>query len=112
LPNRSGDGPTDGGINTAPPGTEGYLLRSRSQHAALGRSISRAAQDALFEHPGLQPFVDHPPDNTVSDLYSQLPRPTPDGYHDADRMGALSEMSPPSRRFMSITWKRDCEQES
>ena len=30
LPNRSGDGPPDGGINTAPPGTEGYLLRSRS----------------------------------------------------------------------------------
>ena len=32
LPNRSDDGPLDGGIsiNTAPPGTEGYLLRSRS----------------------------------------------------------------------------------
>jgi len=34
LPNRSGDGPPDGGINTAPPGTEGYLLRSRSHLAA------------------------------------------------------------------------------
>jgi site-specific DNA recombinase len=36
LPNRSGDGPPDGGINTAPPGTEGYLLRSRSQQSCLG----------------------------------------------------------------------------
>jgi site-specific DNA recombinase len=36
LPNRSGDGPPDGGINTAPPGTEGYLLRSRSQQSRLG----------------------------------------------------------------------------
>ena len=35
LPNRSGDGPPDGGINTAPPGTEGYLLHSRSHHAPL-----------------------------------------------------------------------------
>jgi len=35
LPNRSGDGPPDGGINTAPPGTEGYLLRSRSHRTAL-----------------------------------------------------------------------------
>jgi site-specific DNA recombinase len=35
LPNRSGDGPPDGGINTAPPGTEGYLLRSRSHGRAL-----------------------------------------------------------------------------
>ena len=35
LPNRSGDGPPDGGINTAPPGTEGYLLRSRSHCAPL-----------------------------------------------------------------------------
>ena len=36
LPNRSGDGPPDGGINTAPPGTEGYLLRSRSHQSRLG----------------------------------------------------------------------------
>jgi len=36
LPNRSGDGPPDGGINTAPPGTEGYLLRSRSRQSCLG----------------------------------------------------------------------------
>ena len=34
LPNRSGDGHPDGGINTAPPGTEGYLLRSRSHQPA------------------------------------------------------------------------------
>jgi site-specific DNA recombinase len=36
LPNRSGDGHPDGGINTALPGTEGYLLRSRSRQSCLG----------------------------------------------------------------------------
>jgi hypothetical protein len=36
-------------------------------HAALGRSASRPAQDALFKHPHLQPFVDHPSDNAVRD---------------------------------------------
>jgi site-specific DNA recombinase len=42
LPNRSGDGPPDGGINTAPPGTEGYLLRSRSHHRTFAeRHIRR-----------------------------------------------------------------------
>jgi site-specific DNA recombinase len=40
LPNRSGDGPPDGGINTAPPGTEGYLLRSRSHLSASGEPVS------------------------------------------------------------------------
>ena len=39
LPNRSGDGPPDGGINTAPPGTEGYLLRSRSHLTTVGESL-------------------------------------------------------------------------
>jgi site-specific DNA recombinase len=39
LPNRSGDGPPDGGINTAPPGTEGYLLRSRSHQPAPGEHL-------------------------------------------------------------------------
>src|SRR5499427_2565608 len=34
LPNRSGDRPPEGGVNTAPPGTEGYLLRSRSHNRA------------------------------------------------------------------------------
>jgi site-specific DNA recombinase len=41
LPNRSGDGPPDGGINTAPPGTEGYLLRSRSPVAVAVQHRSR-----------------------------------------------------------------------
>jgi site-specific DNA recombinase len=45
LPNRSGDGPPDGGINTAPPGTEGYLLRSRSHHPTLRRPC-RTLDDA------------------------------------------------------------------
>jgi site-specific DNA recombinase len=40
LPNRSDDGPPDGGINTAPPGTEGYLLRSRSHQPHPGESVS------------------------------------------------------------------------
>ena len=36
-------------------------------HAALGRSDSRPAQDTLFKHPRLKPFVDHPSDNAVRD---------------------------------------------
>jgi hypothetical protein len=36
-------------------------------HAALGRSDSRPALDALFKHPRLKPFVDHPSDNAVRD---------------------------------------------
>ena len=41
LPNRSDDGPLDGGksINTAPPGTEGYLLRSRSHQSDSVESV-------------------------------------------------------------------------
>jgi site-specific DNA recombinase len=41
LPNRSGDGPPDGGINTAPPGTEGYLLRSRGRDAVAVQHRAR-----------------------------------------------------------------------
>ncbi len=44
------------------------VREQRRDHATLGRSTSRAAQDALFEHPRLQPFVDHPPDDAVRDL--------------------------------------------
>jgi site-specific DNA recombinase len=47
LPNRSGDGPPDGGINTAPPGTEGYLLRSRSPLAASGQRLSDGHRRAI-----------------------------------------------------------------
>src|SRR6516225_3247248 len=41
LPNRSGDGPPDGGVNTAPPGTESYLLRSRSPVAVAVQHRAR-----------------------------------------------------------------------
>jgi len=59
LPNRSGDGIPDGGINTAPPGTEGYLLRSRSHDPSL-RSSCRAWHDTavLHLHRNLQPALD------------------------------------------------------
>jgi site-specific DNA recombinase len=59
LPNRSGDGPPDGAINTAPPGTEGYLLRSRSHDPSL-RSSCRARHDAAVLHldRNLQPAFD------------------------------------------------------
>jgi site-specific DNA recombinase len=43
LPNRSGDGPPDGAINTAPPGTEGYLLCSRSRVAVAVQHRARRA---------------------------------------------------------------------
>ena len=69
LPNRSddGDGPSTARINAAPAGTEGYLLRSRSHDTALRGSFSREVQVSFFQDPCIQPFVDHPPDNTVRD---------------------------------------------
>jgi site-specific DNA recombinase len=50
LPNRSGDCPPDGGINTAPPGTEGYLLRSRSHHAPLRGSAGPLNELSVLFH--------------------------------------------------------------
>jgi site-specific DNA recombinase len=59
LPNRSGDGPPDGGINTAPPGTEGYLLRSRSHHPALWRARHARDDTAILHlHGRPQPALD------------------------------------------------------
>jgi len=65
LPNRSGDGPPDGGVNTAPPGTEGYLLRSRSHDTALWGSFGREVQVSCFQDSSIQPFIDHSPDDTI-----------------------------------------------
>jgi hypothetical protein len=49
------------------------VREQRRDHTPLGRSSSRAAQDALFEHPRLQPFVDHLPDDAVRDsLFEEL----------------------------------------
>jgi len=59
LPNRSGDGPPDGGVNTAPPGTEGYLLRSRSQHTSLRSSASSSDPCSILKfHRCRQPSFD------------------------------------------------------
>jgi len=47
----------------------------RRDHAALRRSASRAAEHALFEHPRLQPLVDHSPDEAVRDsLVEEFPK--------------------------------------
>ena len=41
----------------------------------MGRAASRAAKGALVEHPRLQPFVDHLPDDAVRDsLVEELPQ--------------------------------------
>jgi site-specific DNA recombinase len=50
LPNRSGDGPPDGGIVTVPPGTEGYLLRSRSHQPAAGQPVHEPLPQVLAAH--------------------------------------------------------------
>ena len=54
--------PSDGRSLTA---GQGYLLRSGSRHAALGRAARRARENALVERPRLQPFVDHLSDDAV-----------------------------------------------
>ena len=54
--------PSDGRSLTA---GQGYLLRSGSDHAALGRAARRARENALVERPRLQPFVDHLSDDAV-----------------------------------------------
>ena len=66
LPNRSGDRPPDGGVNTAPPGTEGYLLRSRSHDRALRRPLLRLDHASIFEYACRQPFGNQPDDSTVA----------------------------------------------
>jgi hypothetical protein len=41
------------------------VREQRRDHPALGRATSRSVENALFEHPRLQPFIDHSPNNTV-----------------------------------------------
>jgi site-specific DNA recombinase len=62
LPNRSGDGPPDGGINTAPPGTEGYLLRFPLRSASF-----TACYAPIFRDADLQPFRNQAQDALVRD---------------------------------------------
>jgi site-specific DNA recombinase len=66
LPNRSGDGPPDGGINTASPGTESYLLRSRSHDRALRRPLLRLDHASIFEYACRQPFGNQPDDSPIA----------------------------------------------
>jgi len=67
LPNRSGDRPPDGGVNTAPPGTEGYLLRSRSHHRPLPGPLVTDAHDPVLQDARLEPFLDQADDTPVAD---------------------------------------------
>ena len=71
LPNRSGDGPPDGGINTAPPGTEGYLLRSRSHHRPLRSASFTACYTTILRDADLQPFRNQAQDALVRDTVLQ-----------------------------------------
>jgi site-specific DNA recombinase len=48
-------------------GDPSYLLRKGRHNAALRGSFSREVQVSFFQDPSIQPFVDHPPDNTVRD---------------------------------------------
>ena len=69
LPTRSDDGgsSSDGRINAAPAGTEGYLLRSRSHHRALSRPLLTDRDDPVLQHARLQPFVDQADDARITD---------------------------------------------
>ncbi len=49
------------------PEDEGYLLRSGCHDTPLGCAGYRPVHGALFEHPRVQPFVDHAPDDAVLD---------------------------------------------
>jgi site-specific DNA recombinase len=71
LPNRSDDGSHDGGINTAPPGTEGYLLRSRSQRAALRRAPISFDAHAALHHPRFEEAADDLEQALVADAPRQ-----------------------------------------
>ena len=46
-------------------GSQSYLLRWGRHHTALRSALPGALQDALFEHPGLEPFVQHPPSGRI-----------------------------------------------
>jgi site-specific DNA recombinase len=78
LPNRSDNGPPDGGIsiNTAPPGTDGYLLRSRSHHRALRRPLLRLDQVSIIEHACRQPFGDQPDNSPIANpMFDEADQP-------------------------------------
>jgi site-specific DNA recombinase len=78
LPNRSGDRPPDGGVNTAPPGTEGYLLRSRSHNRALRRPLLRLDHASSFEYACRQPFGNQPDDSPVANpMLDETDQPFP-----------------------------------
>ena len=69
LPNRSNDGPLDGGISirTAPPGTEGYLLRSRSHYRALRSAAYATCSASIFDSADFEPFYYKTQDALVRD---------------------------------------------
>ena len=78
LPNRSGDRPPDGGVNTAPPGTEGYLLRSRSHNRTLRRPLLRLDHASIFEYACRQPFGNQPDDSPVANpMLDETDQPFP-----------------------------------
>jgi site-specific DNA recombinase len=61
-------GPPQGG-NLPPSKTDGqnYLLCKGSDHFSLRRAFGRLAQLSFLHYASLQPFINHPPDNTVGD---------------------------------------------
>ena len=46
---------------------QNYLLCTGRAHAPLRGAFGRLAQLSIFHHASLQPFIDHPPDDTVGD---------------------------------------------
>jgi site-specific DNA recombinase len=64
LPTGTGGSSTQN-PNGAAPSSEGYLLRSRSHHAALRGTFVNAPQEPIFQDACLQPFIDHPSDYAV-----------------------------------------------
>jgi hypothetical protein len=91
------------------------VRQERADHAALRGACDRSAQDALFEHPCLQPLVDHASDDAIPDPQveeaSQMPvvdavevfrdvsvdHPALAGLHDAVAQGAQGVMGRPLR---------------
>jgi site-specific DNA recombinase len=65
----AGGGPTSSPGGGRPSvGDPSYLLRSGSNHLTLRGAFGRTAQEPVLQHSCLQPFIDHPTDDTIRDL--------------------------------------------
>jgi len=82
FPPRDDESPKSGRSEASK--SQGYLLRSGRHHPTLRGAFGRVAQEPIFKHSCLQPFIDHPTDNTIRD--SSVKKRTQVGVRDRPKI--------------------------